>query len=288
MTTLSCADVRELAPAYALDALDASVAAAVRAHLAGHPGAHPEFGELAEIAPALAYLTDPVDPPATLKARVLAAAAATAQEAPVRAAPAHVAPAAIASPRGPQPAERRQGWRGLIPTRRVAVAQWAFAAAAVVAIVALVFANVGLQRDVSNASQFNEQMQRALSLAAAPGSRIAVIGPAAGTAGSSGSGVAGGPTGLAVIPASGSGVLVMQGLGASEGNGVYEAWAIVGKAAPVPIGSFVVGGDGLGWLSELAVPAGDSVVVALTREPGPGATKPTLPIVASGAAAPPQ
>ena len=35
----------------------------------------------------------------------------------------------------------------------------------------------------------------------------------------------------------------------------------------------------------LTVPAGDKLVLALTLEPGPGATKPTLPIVASGTAA---
>jgi hypothetical protein len=46
-----------------------------------------------------------------------------------------------------------------------------------------------------------------------------------------------------------------------------------------------VGTDGLGWLDSVTVPPGDSLVVALTREPGPGATKPTLPIVASGSAA---
>lgn len=280
MNALSCDDVRELAAAYVLDGLRPSVAAAVREHLAGHAGAHPEFAELGGVAPALAYLTDPVSPPASLKVRVLAAAAVTAQEAPAR-----TGIAIDHGARGPQPTERHWGWRRAITARRVAVARWAFATAAIVSIVALVFANAALQRDVSSARQFSDQMHRAVSLAAAPGSRLAVIGPAGGTAGSAGSGVPTGPNGLAVMPQSGPGVLVMQGLGATDGSQVYEVWGIVGTQAPVPIGSFGVGGDGLGWLTELTVPAGGDVVVALTREARPGATKPTLPIVASGTAA---
>ena len=91
---------------------------------------------------------------------------------------------------------------------------------------------------------------------------------------------------MAVIGQGGSGILVMQGLGPTAGSQVYEAWAIVGSQAPAPIGSFSVGGDGLGWLAELTVPPGDGVTVALTKEPGPGATTPTLPVVAAGTAAP--
>ena len=291
MNPLTCDEVRELAGQYVLDGLDASVSAAIREHLAIHPDGHPEFVELAGPALALAYLTDPVSPPPDLKRRVLATAAATKQDATARSGSALGAPGSAAAnstglePRGRQPAER-QGWRAAIKVRRVTVARWAFATAAIVSIVALVFANAALQRDVSSATQFSDQLHRAVALAAAPGSRLAVIGTAVGAGGSAGSAVPTGPNGLAVIPQSGPGVLVMQGLGATDGSQVYEAWAIIGTEAPVPIGSFGVGGNGFGWLTELTVPAGGSVVVALTREPGPGATKPTLPIVASGTAAP--
>jgi hypothetical protein len=292
MNPLTCDEVRELAAEYVLDGLDASVSAAIREHLAIHPDGHPEFVELAGPALALAYITDPVSPPPDLKKRVLATAAATTQAATARSgsaldAPGSAAPGSggVVEPRGRQPAER-QGWRAAIKVRRLTVARWAFATAAIAFIVALVFANASLQRDVSSATQFSDQFHRAVALAAAPGSRLAVIGTAVGTGGSAGSAVPTGPNGLAVIPQGGPGILVMQGLGATDGSQVYEAWAIVGTEAPVPIGSFGVGSNGFGWLTELTVPAGGSVVVALTREPGPGATKPTLPIVASGTAAP--
>jgi hypothetical protein len=291
MNPLTCDEVRELAAQYVLHGLDASVSAAVREHLAGHPDGHPEFVELAGPALALAYLTDPVNPPTDLKKRVLTAAAATDQDAAARSGGALAAPDLAApssgrvEPRGPQRAER-QGRRAVFTHSRVTAARWAFAVAAILAIVALVFANAALQRDVSSAGQFSDQLHRAVALAATPGSRLAVIGTALGTGGSAGSAVPTGPNGLAVIPQSGPGILVMQGLGATDGSQVYEAWAIVGTAVPVPIGSFGVGINGFGWLTDLTVPAGGSVVVALTREPGPGATKPTLPIVASGTAAP--
>lgn len=290
MSNLSCEEIRDLAAAYALDALEPAVAAAVREHLAAHMDAHPEFFELGAIAPALAYLAEPVSAPPALKARILAAAATTTQEALAPTPrldrseqPAEPGIAREPDPHRGQPVDRLRDWRGAITSRRAAIAGWTFTAAAIVAVIALVVANLALQNQVSNARRFGDQLQRAESLAAAPGSRIAVIAPAGGASGPAGSAVPTGPNGLAVIPSNGAGVLVMQGLGATEAGQVYEAWAILGKAAPLPIGSFVVAGDGLGWL-DLTVPGGSEVVLALTREPGPGATTPTLPIVASGAA----
>ena len=280
MNSLSCEETRDLAPAYALDSLNPATTAAVRRHLADHPGAHPEFAEFAEVAPALAYLVDPVKPPAALKGRLLAVVAVTPPAAP-RPEPAEIA--IVPAPR--RSGSRVDGFgrgRGAPDSRRAAALRWILAAAAVVAIVSLGARDLALQQDVSNTRQFGDQVERAMSLAASSGSRIAVIGAAAGSTGSTVSG----PSGLAVMPGSGNGVLVMRGLAPTGGSQVYEAWVIVGSGAPVPIGSFAVGGDGLGWLADLALPPGSNVVVALTKEPGPGATKPTLPIVASGTAGP--
>jgi hypothetical protein len=67
---------------------------------------------------------------------------------------------------------------------------------------------------------------------------------------------------------------------------VYEAWAISGTSAPVPIGGFTVGADGTGALMAGSQQTSLNAVIAITREPGPGATTPTLPIVASGSTTP--
>jgi predicted anti-sigma-YlaC factor YlaD len=285
MNAITCSQARELTPEYVLGTLDPTVSAAVGEHLAGHAGAHDEIAELGRAATALAYLADPATPPVALRTRILAAAAST----PQLEAEGGVNRWSIPD-RATRPAEPTREFAGarvrrpVLSSLRLAIAGWATAAVAVVALVAVVLS--GLASGTSNGGAYPGEVRRALALAAQPDSRIALID--AGTGGSGASiGPAGvSPAGLAVIPSSGAGVLVMQGLARTEGSQVYEAWAIVGSSAPVPIGSFAVGADGLGWLEELSVPPGAQLVVALTKEPGPGATKPTLPIVASGTAAP--
>ncbi len=263
MSAMTCTEVRERADEYVLHMLAPSVESAIDEHLAAHPGGHPEYAQLSQIAPAIAYLTDPVDPPAQLKAKVLAAAARTEQLGAVA--------APLAMPRDRETTQRSGGWRAAFTARRMAVAGWATAAVAIAVVVAVIFS--GVQSTPSSSDGLTERLQRAMSLAAAPGSRIAIIGSQASSA-----------NGLAVIPSSGDAILVMQGLAPTNGGEVYEVWAIVGSQAPAPIGSFAVGADRLGGLDSVTVPPGDNLTVALTREPGPGATKPTLPIVASGSA----
>ena len=58
MPELTCDDVRELAGAFVLGALDAAEEAAVRVHLAvpSHADAHPEIAELGGVLPAFAEI----------------------------------------------------------------------------------------------------------------------------------------------------------------------------------------------------------------------------------------
>jgi hypothetical protein len=109
------------------------------------------------------------------------------------------------------------------------------------------------------------------------GSRTAVLAPPA----------AGGPAGLAALGADGTLVLALRDLPPTAGAQVYQAWVIVPGSAPAPTGSFQVGDTGVGSITVAAVPVAPAVVVAITREPGPGATTPTLPILASGTATTP-
>ncbi len=73
---LTCDDVREMAGAFVLGALEPDEDVAVRAHLAGCNDTHAEIAELASVLPALAQSVPLVEPPAGLKARIMAAAAA--------------------------------------------------------------------------------------------------------------------------------------------------------------------------------------------------------------------
>jgi len=69
-------DIHDLTAAYALDALRADEAEAYEAHLAQCERCREELARLAEPAAALAWAAAPATPPAALRGRILAAAAA--------------------------------------------------------------------------------------------------------------------------------------------------------------------------------------------------------------------
>jgi anti-sigma-K factor RskA len=151
-------------------------------------------------------------------------------------------------------------------------ASWALGIAAVLAIAVLGGWNLVLQGQLSDAQAYEAHMGMVLDLAAEPGAQTVVLA-------SDGDG----PTGLAVLGPNGEMAMAMQSMPATSGTQVYEAWAIAGDAAPVPLGSFQVGNDGTGTFAMDDLDAEPGVVLAVTLEPGPGATAPTGPIVASGA-----
>jgi anti-sigma-K factor RskA len=145
--------------------------------------------------------------------------------------------------------------------------------AAVVAIVALGGWNLLLQGQVSVAKTYEQNVAAILDVAAKPGSLTAIL-----TAdGGSGSG-------LAAVSASGTVTLAMQDLAPTTGSTVYTAWVIGSDAVPVPLGSFAVGSNGTAAFSAATPRIATGSVLALTREPGPGATTPTLPIISKGQA----
>ena len=76
----------------------------------------------------------------------------------------------------------------------------------------------------------------------------------------------------------------MRELAPTTGSEVYEAWMIEADAAPVALGGFRVGADGTGYLEAAGVSPQPGVVLALTREPRPGATAPSSDPVSVGTA----
>ena len=76
----------------------------------------------------------------------------------------------------------------------------------------------------------------------------------------------------------------MQDLAPTSGSTVYTAWVIGGDGVPVDIGSFTVGSGGTASFSASGPATSAGVVLALTMEPGPGATTPTMPIISKGVA----
>jgi anti-sigma-K factor RskA len=298
MQVLTCDEVREMAGAYVLGALDAAEAGAVRAHLVGHEDAHPEIAELGSVIPAFLETVPMVEPPAGLKDRIMAAAAAdlaarggasaaasgdaavpstspppalvTPAPAPIEPIAAASAPAAPARPVAFPTAEERAERRA-----RTSTSGWLLRIAAVLAIAALGSWNLLLQNQLSAAQAYERNVAAVLDAAAEPGSLTAVLA-------SEGTG-----SGLASVQADGDLAIAMRDLAPTAGSTVYEAWVIGADGVPVPVGNFRVGESGIGFLEAGGLPAAEGITLALTLEPGPGATTPTMPIISAGVAGAP-
>jgi hypothetical protein len=290
MRELTCDEVREIAGAFVLGALDAQEEAAVRAHLAasGHSDAHPEIAELGAVVPALAEIVPLIEPPAGLKDRIMAAAAADLEArggapslaaATTAASAAAATPAPVAGPVAPSPATPVAF---PTPAERAArrsrpdAGTWLLRIAAVLVIAVLGGWNLLLQNDLSAARSYQQGVAAVLDAAAQPGSLTAVL------AGEGGTGA-----GLAAVDSAGNVALAIRNLAPTSGASVYEAWVIASDGVPVPLGDFKVGSDGTASFRAGGLPTASGIVLALTLEPGPGATAPTLPIVSKGVASAP-
>jgi anti-sigma factor RsiW len=270
----------ELAAGYVLGALEPAEEAAVRAHLRTCPESHDEFAELGGVVPYFADVPDLelVEPPAGLRDRILAAAAAELADRASASAPEPKVPSAPGTaPAPPVPfpsaAER-------VARRRTSGLDWVLRIAAVIAIVALGAWNVRLQGQVTDlqgqagvAREYERAVAAVLDVAGRPGSQTAILAAQQ----------PGGPRGIAAVAADGSIQLALQDLAPTSGSQVYETWAIIPDEAPVPLGSFTVGATGTASFTSRAGPAAPGVVVALSREPQAGATTPTE-VVSVGAA----
>ena len=270
---LSCADILELSGAFVLGALTPEEANSVRAHIASCPDAHAEVAELGAVVPALFEAVELVAPPAGLKARILAAAAAE-QEA-ARAGTPDAQPA-IDTDRAlkPYPAAdtQRGGWDlGALFRRPI----WAgLAAAAVIAAIALGALNLQLRTQNEALTAYRDGVVEVLEEAARPGAQLAVlVAPDSGP----------GPTGLASVGADGSVAMVMRDLAPTTGTQVYSAWLIGSEGTPINIGDFRVDASRTAAFATAHPTLGPGVTVALSREPQAGATAPTT-VVALGAA----
>lgn len=289
---LTCDEVRELAGAFVLGALEPAEEAAVREHLAGCDDAHAEMAELGGVLPVLAESVPIVEPPAGLKGRIMAAAAAELEErnaatagaadaATATAADAATARSADAAPAAPRadaapatpPLEFPTAPERDARRSRASAGTWLLRIAAVLAIVALGGWNLVLRNDLQAAQSYEQSVAAVLGVAAQPGSTTAILTPTEGSG-----------AGLAAISATGDVTLAMQDLAPTTGGTVYTAWAIAGDAAPISLGDVIVGTNGTATLHGTGAPSQPGVVVALTLEPNAGNQAPQGPVFAKGVA----
>lgn len=275
LVRLRCSELADLAPAFVLGALEPKEADAVRRHLASCPEAHAEMVELGSVVPTLFERVELVEPPVGLKARILAAAAADTQHAAdtQRAADTQLVgePSRGTTRLRPIQEDRSRRWDGALFRRPI----WAAVAiAAALGVVALGAWNLQLRNELDGLTAYRNGVVGVLEEAAKPGAQLAVLTGAE----------ADGPTGIAAVAPDGRVALVMRNLAPTTGTQVYETWLIAGDAAPVPIGEFKVDRSGTASFVTANANLGANVTVALSLEPGPGATTPTAPVVAEGAA----
>ena len=163
------------------------------------------------------------------------------------------------------------------PSARGSRLSWALGIAAVLAIALLGGWNLLLQSQLNDSQRYQQQVAGVLDAASRPGALTAVMSSEAPD----------GPSGFAAVTADGVARIAMRDLDPTTGSEVYEGWVIVGEDAPVPLGGFQVGSDGVGYLEAGGLPTEQGIVLALTREPGPGATAPSSPPVSVGTATAP-
>jgi hypothetical protein len=273
--TLTCDEVRDLAPLLVLDALEPDEMAAVREHLPGCPDAHLELLELGEAATALLETVEPAAPPARLKASLLAAAAADLAEGrhPSSAGSGARADAPLTPVPPPVAADSPSNVADLAAarSRRGSRVGWLLAVAAVIALLVIGASNLALRRDLDAAQAYQDGVNQALDLAAKPGSTTALLSSEDGTV-----------SGFAVVGADGTVRMTMEGLPPTTGSQVYTTWAIVGEEAPVALGDFTVGADGLATATATSPATAPGATLALTLEPNAGNTSPEGPVVAAG------
>ena len=219
---LTCDEVREMAGAFVLGALEPADEAAVRAHLAdlrrrargdrraGRRAAGAGRERAARRAAGRAQGTDH-------GRRGGRPRGAAAPSRPRRRPP--TAPTARPLPSRPRSRARRSGPRG---AQRTSPATWILRIAAVVAIVALVGWNLLLQNQLNASQAYEQSVAAVLDVAAQPGSLTAILTPDDGTG-----------SGLAAVSADGAVTLAMQDLAPTTGSTVYTAWAIGGDGVPV-------------------------------------------------------
>ena len=258
----SCAEATELAPAFVLGALTDAEMASVRSHLAACQNAHAEFAEMGSVAPALLESVPVVEAPAGLGDRIMTTARAQQAEAERKILPL------------PRPAAEIE----LASTRRLRWSRlgWAaLAAAAVIAIVVLGANYVQQRNQIEQLSAYRDAVAGVIDRAAAGGPVAVLVNQQATTGASS-------PSGIAAVGSDGSVAVAMRDLIPTSGAQVYELWMIGSDGAPQALGSFTVTVSGSGGTVTAATPVTAGVTLAVTREPHPGMTTPTLPIVVAG------
>lgn len=237
----------DLVGAYALDALSPEERATFESHLRGCSACQAEVAELQAVVDTLPLAAQAVEPPASLRDRILSEASRDLPESPPR----------LTSLSGGAPAPRMRS--------RFRMPEVLFAVAAAVIIAALGIYNLQVQRNLHDEQQkaaFGQQVMAALQ----SGATVRAV---AGTSYAPSAQAA-----MVVPPHNGSPYLLVQGLPSPPANKVYQLWLLHGSI-PRSAGVFSYSGASPVRVAVTA-PIRGSGAAAVTVEPGPrGSRAPT-------------
>jgi hypothetical protein len=254
----------EMAAALALDALDPADRRAFEEHLATCARCQAAVTDLRRVAAGIGLSVDPVDLPAGLKSKVLAAVVS-------------------------QPQVRAFSRLRVRETRTRSMAPWlALAAGLALATLGGSYGWRAQQESVRVRAEAERAQTDARARVAALEERLAVMGaPDVVQVPLQGQPDAPGSTARVFMSKTRGMVLNAEHLPALPAGRVYQLW-VVTKQAPVSIGVFSVGADGSaqGVMPVPAEATRDPVAVAVTIEPAGGVLSPTGPKVLVGTVAP--
>ncbi|ABS05221.1 anti-sigma factor [Kineococcus radiotolerans] len=264
-----------LAAAWALDALDDDERAAYEERLRTRPEERADADALRETAARLGAAV-PVEPPARLRAGILAALATTAQEPPGQELPAQEPPAQ--EPPGQEPPAQEPSAqeppavtdlgaaRAARRDRTRRPARWSVLVAAAGLVVAAAGIGVGVGAGPDDPPVVSAQeaaRQEVADLLAAPGARVSTV-----TASDGGT--------ATLVRADGRLGVLTTGLPAAGAGRDYQLWLASGEA----VSSAGMLGVGAGGTAATVVEVGDSDGVGISVEPAGGSPQPTTtPVV---------
>lgn len=251
-------DLHLLTGAYVLHALDPQERAAFEAHLADCADCRAEIRELAAAAARMGGAEE-VEPPASLRAAVLAEVARTPQE------PAD----SVAGPAGPADlTARRRAKAANGSGARSARTTWLTVAAAVVAVLALVLGGLLVQARSDRAALARQQQEL---------SGVLTSGDARTVTGTVGSG---GRAAVVVSDSQQKAAFVGTDLADPPSGHTYQLWYITAAGAATSAGTFDPNAHGDAAVVLSGSPSG-AATVGLTVEPSGGSTQPTTkPVLA--------
>lgn len=214
--------ILELLPLYALGALEPAEMLDIAEYLEQHPDLQQRFHELDDAAQQLAYAAPALVPSHTNRDQLLARVQRDLQPAP--------AAEIDRAPSPPVPAARR----------RPAPSRWAYAAACLTLLLALLGAyTLQLQGQVARLSQNNQQLQQQLQL---QNEQVALIADADTSVALAGTENA--PTASGVFyEDNGRGVFVIRGLSVLPEGQTYQLWLVPPGGTPTSVGLLAVADD---------------------------------------------